>query len=160
MKKTKELIATCQRHTRCSPSYCLITKHGQQQCRFRYPKPLQQVTTSTRNEDGDIELLTQRNDPLINSFNPIQLSAWRANVDMQYCISENKVIAYCAKYVTKSEPRSVPLKQVYKSVVGTLKDHDHALKAVHRLLTNSVGERFFSSGNLSPLATITTYNEF
>ena len=140
----KELIATCQRHTRCSPSYCLKTKHGQQQCRFGYPKPLQQVTTLTRNEDGDIELLTKRNDPLINSFNPIQLSAWRANVDMQYCISKNKVIAYCAKYATKSEPRSVPLKQVHKSVVGTLEDDDHALKAVHRLLTNSVGERDYS----------------
>ena len=141
----KELIATCQRHTRCSPSYCLKTKHGQQQCPFGYPKPLQQVTTLTRNEDGDIELLTKRNDPLINSFNPIQLSAWRDNVDMQYCISKNKVIAYCTKYATKSEPRSVPLKQVYKSVVGTLKDDDHALKAVHRLLTNSVGERDYSA---------------
>ena len=114
----------------------------------------------TRNGDGDIELHTKRNNPFINSFNPIQLSAWHANVDIQYCISKNEVIAYCAKYATKSEPRSVPLKQVYKSVVGTLKDDDHALKAVHRLLTNSVGERdYISSGNLSTLTAITTYNE-
>jgi hypothetical protein len=35
----KELIATCQRHTRCSPSYCLKTKNGEQQCRFGYPNP-------------------------------------------------------------------------------------------------------------------------
>ncbi len=28
-----ELIATCQRHTRCSASYCLRTKEGKQQCR-------------------------------------------------------------------------------------------------------------------------------
>ena len=39
--------------------------------------------------------------PLINSFNPIQLSAWHANVDMQYRVSKNKVIAYCAKHATK-----------------------------------------------------------
>ena len=26
----KEMIATCQRHTSCSPSYYLKTKHGQQ----------------------------------------------------------------------------------------------------------------------------------
>ena len=82
---------------------------------------------------------------MINSFNPVQLAAWRANVDMQYCVSKNKVIAYCAKYATKCEPRSQLLKQVYKSVVGTLKDDDHALKAVHKLLTNSVGERDFSA---------------
>ena len=31
----------------------------------------------------------------------------------------------------------------YKSIVGTLKDDDHALKAVHKLLTNSVGKRDF-----------------
>ena len=51
-------------------------------------------------EDGDVELQTARNDPLINSFNRIQLSGWRANVDMQYCVSRQKVISYCAKYVS------------------------------------------------------------
>ena len=84
-KDLKELIATCQRHTH-SPSYCLKTKNGEQQCRFGYPKPLQIHTTLSRTDDNDIEVVTKRNDPLINSFNPIQLSAWRANVDMQYCI--------------------------------------------------------------------------
>ena len=29
--------------------------------------------------------------------------------------------------------------------MGTLKDEDYALKAVHRLLTNSVGERDYSA---------------
>ena len=28
------LIATCQRHTRCSPAYCLKKKKGVQECRF------------------------------------------------------------------------------------------------------------------------------
>lgn len=36
-----QLIATCQRHTICSPAYCLRTKKGQQSCRFGYPKELQ-----------------------------------------------------------------------------------------------------------------------
>ena len=40
-----ELIATCQRYTRCSPAYCLKKKKGVQECRFGYPKPLQPVTT-------------------------------------------------------------------------------------------------------------------
>ena len=35
--------------------------------------------------NGEPELLTAQNDGLINSFNPVQLSAWRANVDIQYC---------------------------------------------------------------------------
>ena len=40
----RKLIATCQRHTTCSPAYCLRTKHGKQSCRFNYPKALQTHT--------------------------------------------------------------------------------------------------------------------
>jgi len=52
-----DLIATCQRHTRCSTSYCLRTKQGQQVCRFGYPKPLQSETVIS-SEEHDTELLT------------------------------------------------------------------------------------------------------
>ena len=74
-----DLVATCQRHTRCSASYCLGTKHGKQQCRFGYPKPLRPHRAIITEDEPT--LLTARNDGLINSFNPVQLSAWHANVD-------------------------------------------------------------------------------
>ena len=109
-----QLIATCQRHTVCSEAYCLKQKNGQQLCRFGYPKELQSETVITTLECGDIELTITRNDPLVNSYNPVQLSPWRANVDMQYCLSRSKVINYCAKYATKSEPRSQSLKEARK----------------------------------------------
>ena len=93
-----EMIATCQRHTRCSPAYCLKKKKkGVQECRFGYPKPLQPITTINM-EGSTPTLLTQRNDCLLNSYNPVQLSAWRANVDMQYIVSRNRVLNYIAKY--------------------------------------------------------------
>ena len=139
-----DLIATCQRHTRCSAAYCLRTCNGQQKCRFGYPKPLQ-PETALITEDGEPVLLTARNDALINSFNPVQLSAWRANVDMQYCVSRHKVIEYCAKYATKSEPRSQPLKEIFTTIVRSLKDDSTSLKAVQKLLINSVGERDYSA---------------
>ena len=70
-----ELIATCQRHTRCSPAYCLKKKKkGVQECPILYPKPLQPVTTIDM-EGGTPTLLTQRNDCLLNIYNPVQLSA-------------------------------------------------------------------------------------
>lgn len=72
-----DLISTCQRHTRCSTSYCLRNKQGQQACRFGYPKPLQPQTVIVT-ENNQSELLTARNDSLINSYNVIQLSGWRA----------------------------------------------------------------------------------
>ena len=86
-----DLIGTCQGHTRCSAAYCLRTKNGVQKCRFGYPKQLQPDTVIVRDEDNAHEpvLITARNDGLINSHNPVQLSAWRGNVDMQYCVSKH-----------------------------------------------------------------------
>ena len=138
-----DLIATCQRHTRCSAAYCLRKKKGKQECRFGYPKPLQQVTTITT-ENRDPSLITARNDCLLNSYNPMQLSGWRANVDMQYVVSRRRVINYVAKYATKSEPRSKSLKTVYSTIMKSLKDDDKSLKVVQKILINSVGERDLS----------------
>ena len=146
-----DLIATCQRHTRCSSAYCLRTQNGVQKCRFGYPKPLQPETilVTGGNQDDDEQnepvLITARNDGLLNSFNPVQLSAWRANVDMQYCVSRHKVVEYVTKYATKSEPRSLPLREVYTNIVRSLNDDSTSLKAVQKLLINSVAERDYSA---------------
>ena len=82
---------------------------------------------------------------MINSFNPIQLSAWRANVDMQFIVSRHKVVQYCTKYVTKSEPRSQSLKDTFANITRTLKEGDRTVKAVQKLLINTVGERDYSA---------------
>ena len=149
-----DLIATCQRHTRCSAAYCLRTSHGVQKCRFGYPKPLQPQTSLDSDDKNDSEdqepmLFTARNDGLINSFNPVQLSAWRANVDMQYCVSRRKdieyVTEYVTKYVTKSEPRSLPLREVYANIVRNIREDSTSLKAVQKLLINSVDDRDYSA---------------
>ena len=64
---------------------------------------------------------------------------------MQYCVSRRKVIEYCVKYATKSEPRSQPLKEIFATIVRSLKEDSSSLKAVQKLLINSVGERDFSA---------------
>ena len=139
-----ELVATCQRHTRCSTSYCLRNQQGNQVYRFGYPKALQSKTVIIT-ENGETELLTARNNTLVNSYNPLQLSAWRANVDMKYIISRRKVIEYCAKYATKSEPRSIPMKEVFQKIVGSLKEGNTSLTAVQKLLISGIAERDYSS---------------
>ena len=138
-----DLVATCQRHTRCSPAYCLRTKNGRQQCRFGYPKPLQANTAIV--VENEPTLLTARNDGMINSFNPVQLSAWRANVDMQYIVSRRRVLDYCTKYVTKSEPRSQPLRELFASLAQSLKEGNTSLQMAQKLLINCVGERDYSA---------------
>ena len=142
-KDLADLVATCQRHTRCSASYCLRTKHGKQECRFGYPKPLQPHTAIVTEDEPT--LLTARNDGMINSFNPVQLSAWRANVDIQYIVSRQRVLQYCTKYVTKSEPRSRSLKEIFTTIVRGLREGNTSLNAVQKLLINTVGERDYSA---------------
>jgi len=138
-----DLISTCQSHTRCSSNYCLRNVNGEQVCHFGYPQPLQSHTSiNTDNEQRDI--LTARNDMFINSYNPIQLSGWRANVDMKYITSREKVVEYCAKYATKCEPRSQSMREVFNSIVTSLKDGNTALTAIQKLFINSIGQRDFS----------------
>lgn len=142
-----DLIAICQRHTRCSAAYCLHTIDGVQICCFGYPKQFQPHTIIVTDENtNEPSLITARNDRLINSRNPIQLSAWRGNVDMQYCVSKHRVIEYtakyAAKYATKCEPRSATMKEVYTKIARNLKmDDSTALQLVQKFLINSVGER-------------------
>uniref|UniRef100_A0A1X7U2C4 Helitron helicase-like domain-containing protein n=1 Tax=Amphimedon queenslandica TaxID=400682 RepID=A0A1X7U2C4_AMPQE len=102
-RRDRSYYATYKRHTRCSESYCLHTRNGKQECRFGYPKNLQAQTTINITEEEEPVILTARNDGMLNSFNPIQIISWRANVDMQYIVSRNRVVRYCTKYVTKSE---------------------------------------------------------
>ena len=113
------------------------TRNRRQECRFGYPKPLQPHTTIIMEEEPT--LLTARNNGMVSSFNPVQLSAWRATVDMQYIVSRRRVIEYCTKYVTKSEPRSQSLKEVFTTIVCS------PLKAVQKLLINSIGERDYTA---------------
>ena len=64
---------------------------------------------------------------------------------MQYCVSCRKVIEYCTKYATKTEPRSQPLKEIFATIVRSLNEDSSFLKAVQKLLINSVGERDISA---------------
>ena len=92
-----------------------------------------------------VVIIQAQDNEVPGGYNPVMLSAWRANVDMQYCVSRRRVIEYCAKYATKSEPRSKSLKDIFSSIVRTLSDDNTSLKAVQKLLINSVGERDFSA---------------
>ena len=121
---------------------CLLSAHTKWKTRVSVWLP--QAPTTIVMED-EPTLLTSRNDGMVNSYNPVQLSAWRANVNMQYIVSRRRVLEYCTKYVTKSEPRSQSLKEVFTTVVRSLKEDNNSLKAVQKLIINSVGERDYSA---------------
>ena len=59
----------------CSPAYCLRTKLGKQEGHFHYPKALCEETVVSV-EDGDVELQTAKNDPLIMAINWLRSCSW------------------------------------------------------------------------------------
>jgi hypothetical protein len=78
-----ELINKVQRHTQFNSSYCLrVDRTGRQHCRFGYPKDITEHTY-LRDDNGKPELITARNDPLLNPHERVQLQGWRANVDLK-----------------------------------------------------------------------------
>lgn len=145
------LVNTVQRHTRCSPAYCLRKKAGDQEqhCRFDYPCPLQQASTLQfeKLHDGAVRgiLTTKRNDPRVNSHNRLMIQHWRANVDIQIIVDVDACVRYMAKYAAKGEPRSQALSSVFKSCVDRLATDSDARTGLRSAMVRSVGERDFSA---------------
>lgn len=143
---------TVQRHTHCSAAYCLRKKPGQQeqQCRFDYPRPLQESSTLEfeKLDNGTVRatLKTKRNDPRLNSHNRVMLQHWRANVDI---VDVEACARYMAKYAAKGEPRSKSVHAIFKTCVDSLSDQSDARKALRSAMLHAVGERDFSSQEIT-----------
>ena len=142
----KDLVNVCQKHTRCSPGYCLrVLPDGQQRCRFGFPKPIQPYTTAvfTLDENGHrtkLEIVPASNDPSINRYNSRCLSVWRANMDMNVTFDMTDVSKYIAKYASKGEKATTD----FAAILNTIVNHDVRPDAglgqiAGRLLTKTVG---------------------
>ena len=90
------------------------------------------MTSIVTQDDGEPVVVTACNDALVNGYNPLQLSSWRANVDFQYVVSRQKVVKYIAKYATKSEPRSQALQEMYNTIMKKIGDDGSLLKVEQR----------------------------
>ena len=140
-----ELINKLQRHTRCSPNYCIRKRAGQQQCRFGYPKVHRDCTVIQEDDKGQLELITARNDLYINSHNRLQLQGWRANVNLKPIISIHAALQYISKYASKSEPKSKAFKEIFNQILNNSNQDEHSLTPIQKLLLSSVSERDISA---------------
>ena len=147
----QSLINTVQRHTRCSPIYCLRIKPGQQEpsCRFSYPRPEQQWTDIEFQQlpDGHVKatLITKRNDPRVNAHNRVILQHWRANTDLQPIVDTEAAARYLCKYAAKGERRSHDAHAILKSCVGQSDDLNDTRSVLRRFMLRAVGQRDFSA---------------
>src|SRR2546429_5018376 len=136
-----DLVNKLQRHTRCNSSYCLRTvRTGNQSCRFGYPKETTEITY-LRDDNGRPELITARNDPLINPHNRLQLQGWRANVDLKPILDMDVALRYISKYASKSEPRSDSFTDILSRILSASDPSDTSLRAIQGLLLHTVAER-------------------
>ena len=88
-------------------------------------------------------LLTQRNDCLLNSYNPVQLSAWRANVDMQYIVSRNRVLNYIAidrAVVLDRVMRQDAGQERFRNLLLRLRNAELTVEDWKYLMTRTTGE--------------------
>lgn len=80
------LLNTTQKHTKCSEEYCLRMnkKSKKLECRYNYPKPLNELSSLYYDEDKEIwEYIPKRNDPYLNNYDRECIELWRANMDIQ-----------------------------------------------------------------------------
>ncbi|CAG8802972.1 2782_t:CDS:2, partial [Cetraspora pellucida] len=141
-----DLINKLQRHTRCSPSYCLrINKSGQQFCRYGYPKEISEHTYLRDDNHGHPELVTKRNDPFVNPHSRLQLQGWRANIDLKPVLSIHAALQYISKYTSKAEPRSTAFSDILNHILCNSRPEDSSLVAIQRLLLHNVAERDISA---------------
>lgn len=87
----------------CSMNHCLQTKHSADLDTQSLYKNKPQL--SMRIEYVSYFLHKMSPWLIVYCYNSIQILSWRANVDMKYLVSKEKVVEYCTKYATKSEPR-------------------------------------------------------
>jgi ATP-dependent DNA helicase PIF1 len=98
-------------------------------------------------EDGHAfpELHTKRNDEILNSYNSTFILGWRANIDFRPVINRDAVIAYVAKYASKSETSSSSYEDTLQAAIKHLQDSDAAGIAYQKMLSTFASERDISS---------------
>ncbi len=117
------------------------------ECRFGFPKPLQEETTLEKELVGEkkkhveSEMLTRRNDERLNSHNRVMLENWRANVDLQVIVDEKACARYMTKYAAKGEPRSKSASEILKLSVSSLESTDHVSSAIKKAMIQVAGDR-------------------
>lgn len=86
-----DLVNSVQRHSKCSPTYCLREDdQWNQYYRFHYPFPLESRTYLRYNEvpmkggkHFKVEIVAESNCPRVNRHQRIQSQGWRDSCDIQ-----------------------------------------------------------------------------
>ncbi|KAK3923180.1 ATP-dependent DNA helicase [Frankliniella fusca] len=142
-----QLLLKVQRHTKCTPGYCLrMNKKKETVCRFHFPFDITEAAELKLNEKtGNYDFIPERNDSLLNKYNPFIISTWRANIDICPILYKSAVIDYITKYVSKAEVNSKTLVDICEQVCNATSSGDPARRAIQKILIKNCVERDVSA---------------
>ncbi|KAK3916400.1 ATP-dependent DNA helicase [Frankliniella fusca] len=146
-KDLARLLVKVQRHTKCSPDYCMKKPRGggPRKCRFNFPFAISEKASLSFNEKGDPEFIPKRNDPKLNKYCKFIIQMWRANIDISPVLSKKALLQYLAKYISKSEIRSESLSEFVNNVLSDFEDDQNVIKATKRIFIRTSSERDYSA---------------
>ncbi|KAK3931895.1 ATP-dependent DNA helicase [Frankliniella fusca] len=141
-----QLLHMVQRHV-CSNDYChrINSKTKKRECRFKFPQDMQESASINKNDRNETEFKPRRNDPYLNKFNAFLIQLWRANMDIAPVISKRALLAYLAKYISKSEIQSKSLREIFGILIDSLNGDLAAKKLIHKVFMKSCAERDISA---------------
>ncbi|KAJ7589924.1 hypothetical protein C8J56DRAFT_888136 [Mycena floridula] len=146
-----ELLNWVQRHVNCLPGYCQVKRkvpgHDEPQvfCRFDYPFECRTEAGIGHNTKKQVRFDPRHNDPLLNTYNPTVILAWRANIDLKPVMSKDAAINYVAKYASKSEKQAPAFPELLHDIVSKIDSSGSAQVVCQKLLNKMLGERSYSA---------------
>ncbi|CAG8769227.1 29021_t:CDS:2, partial [Racocetra persica] len=87
------------------------------------------------------ELITARNDYLINPHNQLQLQGWRANVDFKPVLTTYAALQYISKYASKAESRSLAFSEILDRALQNSNPDNLSIMAFQKLLLHTISEQ-------------------
>ncbi|KAK3933210.1 hypothetical protein KUF71_017471 [Frankliniella fusca] len=141
-----QLLHMVQRHV-CSNDYCyrVNKKTMKKECRFKFPREMQDNASIVKDDNNQFEFRPRRNDPNLNKFNDFLIQLWRANMDIAPVISKRALLAYLAKYISKSEVPSASLQSIFSTLIELFDGDMSAKKIIHKVFMKCCAERDISA---------------
>ncbi|KAK3918328.1 Kinesin-like protein KIN-12C [Frankliniella fusca] len=99
------------------------------------------------------DFLPERNDPLLNKYNPFISSTWRANIDICPILYKSAVIDYITKCVSKAEVNSKTLMDICEQVCNASSSCDPARRVIQKILIKNCVERDVSAQEVCHIMT-------
>jgi hypothetical protein len=158
-QKHVDIVNVVNRHYQCGP-WCLRKPKNSttKVCRYHFPFELCSEThlefsAQSKNSAGEVfyrvKIVTKRNDPLLNNYNPLLLDYWRANSDFQLIVDPVAVMEYMCKYASKPEKASQEAVAIFRKVASTADDTISTLTFLRKGMLQMSGARDYGAPEIA-----------